>query len=197
MTKPNCRKGGFLALLALFVFSIAFQAAEGQHPTVPALCGEAKVTLGNPVYLTTSLGMVTLEPPQGWALDKARENPFYLLKSGEKYESARTLIYINIERLEVPFQRAIQSDARAFSESCQPSRIQDVDQPEILEQGCERKAQMFFCERKQGAYVDLATKISVEGLLLNIVLSADSTAEISRYRKDYDYLLKHLALVSR
>ena len=55
---------------------------------------------------------------------------------------------------------------------------------------------MFHCERKQGAYVDLATKISIRGLLLNVVLSSDSAEEISRYKKDYEFLLKHLALVN-
>lgn len=105
-------------------------------------------------------------------------------------------MYVNIERLEVPFQDAVQRDVRSFAEGCQPTTVEDAAQLDILEQGCERKTQMFLCERKQGAYVDLTTKISVGGLLLNVVLSADNRTEISRYKKDYEFLLKHLALVT-
>jgi hypothetical protein len=39
------------------------------------------------------------------------------------------------------------------------------------------------------------TKIAINGLLLNIVLSSDDEAEIARYRQDYASLLNHLALV--
>jgi len=31
--------------------------------------------------------------------------------------------------------------------------------------------------------------------LLNIVLSADSASELSCYRKDYDFVLRHLTVV--
>jgi len=55
---------------------------------------------------------------------------------------------------------------------------------------------MFLCDRKQKPYVDLATKISIGGLLVNVVLSADATAEIEKYRKDYEFLLKHLTIVN-
>jgi hypothetical protein len=196
MMSPRYWKWSFLLFLAPFVLSMTLPAAEGQGPAASTPCGKAKVHMGNPVYLTTSLGIVAVELPQGWALDATRKNPFYFLKSGERYESARTLMYINIERLDVPFQRAVETDAHTFSEGCQPSRIEDAAQPDILGQGCEKKTQMFLCERKQGAYADLGTKISVGGLLLNVVLSADNAEEISRYRKDHEFLLKHLALVT-
>jgi hypothetical protein len=55
---------------------------------------------------------------------------------------------------------------------------------------------MFFCERKQKGYVDLDTKIAIGGLLLNVVLSSDNMEEISRYKKDYEFLLKNLTLVA-
>lgn len=152
--------------------------------------------MDNPVYLITSTVIVAVEPPPGWALDATRKNPFFFFKPGEKYESARTLMYVNIEGLDGSFQSAVQKDAHTFSESCQPSRIEDEAQPEILEQGCERKTQIFRCERKQRPYIDLDTKIAVGRLLLNVVLSSDSTEEISRYKKDHEYLLKHLALVN-
>jgi hypothetical protein len=152
--------------------------------------------MDNPVYLIASNVILAVEPPAGWQLDESRKNPFFFLKPGEKYESARTLMYVNIERLDGSFRNAVQKDAHTFSESCQPSRIEDEAQPEILEQGCERKTQMFFCDRKQRPYVDLDTKVSIGGLLLNVVLSSDSAEEISRYKKDYELLLKHLALVN-
>jgi hypothetical protein len=196
MMKLRVLKRSFLFFLVAFAMLTAFSASEGQSPVASTPCGKAMITLANPMYLTISSVIVAAEPPPGWALDTTRKNPFFFLKSGEKYESARTLMYVNIERLDGPFQSAVQRDAHTFSESCQPSRIEDVVQPNILEQGCERKAQMFYCERKKGAYVDLNTKISVGGLLLNVVLSSDSTEEISRYKKDYEFLLKHLALVN-
>ena len=185
----------FLPLLALFAFSIAFRAAEGQSPAASTRCGEAKVHIDNPVYLTISGVVVAVEPPPGWALDPDRKNPFFFLKLGEKYESARTLMYVRIEQLDGPFQSALQRDEHVFTESCQPSKIEEPAQPEILEQGCEKKTQLFVCGRKQGFQVDLDTKISIHGLLLNVVLSSDSVEEISRYKKDYEFTLKHLGLV--
>jgi len=160
----------------------------------PPACGKATVRLANAVFLTTPEGIVAVDPAAGWSLDESRNNPFYFFKGGEKYESARTLIYVNVQRLEVSFQQAIRNDEQEFRQSCQPSRIEDQPQPEILEQGCERKTQIFRCNRTRGAYLDLVTKISVGGLLINVVLSADNEAEISRYQKDYNYMLIHLGL---
>lgn len=185
-----------LLLLAPAALLIALPAAEAQGSTASTPCGTAKVRMDNPVYLIISGVIVAAEPPPGWTLDPTRKNPFYFLKAGEKYETARTLMYVNIEQLNRPFQSAVQKDAQSFTESCQPSRIGETTQPDILELGCPRKTQMFFCERKQNGYVDLDTKISIHGLLLNVVLSSDSEAEISRYRKDYESLLKHLGLVA-
>jgi hypothetical protein len=170
---------------------------KAQGPAASAACGKAKVHMANPLYLTLPQVIAAIEPPQGWVLDETRKNPFYLLKAGEKYESARTLIYINIQMLDGPFQSAVENDERSFKESCKQSRIEDMEQFEILEQGCQRKTQIFRCEKPQGGWVDLATKISIDGLLLNVVLSADNMEEIARYRKDYEHLLMHLALVAR
>lgn len=192
---PRFLKRCFLIVFALFVFSMVFSIAEGQGPAASTRCGEAKVHVDNPVYLTISGVVVAVEPPPGWALDPDRENPFFFLKLGEKYESARTLMYVRIEQLDGSFQSALQRDEHAFSESCQPSKIEEPAQPEILEKGCEKKTQMFVCGRKQGIQVDLDTKISIHGLLLNVVLSSDSVEEISRYKKDYEFTLKHLGLV--
>ncbi len=189
-------KWSFLLLLAPFVLSMALPAAEGQGPAASTPCGKAKVHMENPVYLIDSTVIVAVELPPGWALDPARKNPFFFLKPGEKYESARTVMYVRIEQLEGPFQSAVQKDEHTFSQSCHPSSIEEPAQSEILEQGCEKKTQMFTCVRKQGTQVDLDTKISIHRLLLNVVLSSDNSEEIARYKKDYEYLLKHLGLVA-
>lgn len=193
---PRYWKWSFLLFLAPFVLSMTLPAAEGQGPAASTPCGKAKVHMGNPVYLIDSTVIVAVEPPPGWALDPARKNPFFFLKPGEKYESARTVMYVRIEQLDGPFQSAVQKDERSFAESCQPLRIEEPAQPEILERGCEKKTQMFFCERKQKPYVDLDTKIAIGGLLLNVVLSSDSAEEISQYKKDYEFMLKNITLVA-
>ena len=54
---------------------------------------------------------------------------------------------------------------------------------------------MFTCNGEGNSYVDLVTKIDFNGSLLNIVLSADTTADISHYRKDYDFVLQHLTMI--
>jgi hypothetical protein len=188
----------FALWVCLIVFIFAGPATRAQNSTAAstAACGKAKVSLANPEYLTTPLGIVAVEPPPTWSLDKSRKNPFYFFRHGENYENAKTLIYINVERLEVPFHRAVQNDKESFQGHCHSSRVQDVSKPELLEQGCEATTQMFFCDREQKPYVDLTTKISIGGLLVNVVLSADDTAEIEKYRKDYESLLKHLTIVN-
>ena len=150
----------------------------------------------NASFLIASPVILAAKAPPGWALYEDKKNPFFFLKPGDKYETARTVMYVRIERLDSPFQSAVEKDARTFSENCQPSRIEDVGQLEIMEKGCERKTQMFVCGRKQGPQVDLDTKIAIGGLLLNVVLSSDSAEEISRYKKDYEFLLEHLALAN-
>jgi hypothetical protein len=192
---PRRMNAVFLPVAIALLMAVPQVKAQGSAAS-PA-CGKAKVHMANPLYLTLPQVIVAIEPPQGWVLDQSRKNPFYLLKTGEKYNTARTLIYINIQRLDGPFQSAVENDESTFKESCKQSRIEDVDQLEILEQGCQRKTQIFRCEKPQGGWVDLATKISIDGLLLNVVLSADNMQEIARYRKDYEHLLKHLALAAR
>jgi len=170
--------------------------AHARNSSTSASCGKTKVHLSNPLYLTTSIGIVAVELPQGWVLDKTHKNPFFLVRSGENYEKARTLMYINIEHREVPFTIAVKNDERSFQASCRESRIQNLAGMEILERGCENKTQMFYCDKKQRADVDVATKISLGGLLVNIVLSTDNKAETARYWNDYEFLLQHLALVA-
>jgi len=152
--------------------------------------------MANPVYLILPQVILAAEPPPGWSVDKSRKNPFYLLKNGEKYETARTLMYVRIEELDGPLHLAVENDERSFKSGCPGARIEDASQFEILEQGCQRKTQIFHCEKQKGGWIDLATKVSIQGLLLNVVLSADNEEEIARYRKDYEELLKHLGLVA-
>jgi hypothetical protein len=181
----------------LILFFMPMQIAWAQKVAthdVPE-CGKAKVQLSNPQYLTTSEGIVVVEPPNGWVLDKTKKNPFYFVKQGENYDSARTLMYIHVERLEASFRSAVQNDAQSFGKGCDFVDIQDFPKTGLLEEGCESKAQMFSCHRQKNPYVDLVTKISIGGLLLNVVLSADNKSQILEYRTDYDFLLRHLTMV--
>jgi hypothetical protein len=73
--------------------------------------------------------------------------------------------------------------------------VQDLKPADLLEQGCERKTQMFSCQKKDGSYIDLVTKIAFRGSLLNVVLSADTATAISRCRNDYDFILKHITMI--
>lgn len=163
-------------------------------PGIPA-CGKTKHSLANPQYLRTSEGTVVVELPSGWSLDKTHRLPFYFLKANETYANARTLMYINVQELNWPLQEAVSKDRNDFESICHPLVVKEFSKPALLEEGCEAKMQMFSCHKQKASYVDLATKIAIDGLLLNVVLSADNAAEISRYRKDYDYVLKHLTLV--
>jgi hypothetical protein len=169
--------------------------AAAQDSAVTPACGKAKVTLDHPEYLTNAIGVVAAEPPPGWVLDKSRKQPFYFFKRGENYESARTMMYVNVERLEVPFRNAVQNDAKSFQSNCQRSTVQEEKKPELLERGCEAITQLFSCNRNLNRFVELVTKISIGGLLLNVVISGETKAEIEVYRKDYQFLLDHLTLV--
>jgi hypothetical protein len=138
---------------------------------------------------------VAVELPDGWIFDANREGVFYFLKRGEDYKSARTLMYVNVEKLEGPLDGAVQKDRQSFQKNCDQAEVKDLAKPALLEQGCESRTQLFSCQRKQSPYLDLVTKISIDGLLLNVVLSADNAKEISSYRKDYDFVLGHMTVV--
>jgi len=169
--------------------------AQNAEPHSPPACGKAKVVLANPQYLTMSAGIAAVELPEGWVLDANRNGVFYFLKRGENYNTARTLMYVNVEKLDDSLERAVQRDRQSFQKNCDTADVKDLAKPTMLEQGCESRAQLFSCQRKQNPYVDLVTKISIDGLLLNVVLSADAADEISSYKKDYDFVLKHLTVV--
>ena len=191
------RVGWHLAvLIPLCILPSSTLRAQQRNPSGVAQCGKVKIHFSNPSYLTTSAGIVVAEAPVGWILDQTKRNPFYFLRQGENYETARILMYINIEKLDVPLRRAVEKDAQSFRSICNPSEIRDLARIELLEQGCESKTQLFLCRRQDNPYVDLVTKISIGGLLLNVVLSADNTSQISQNRRDYDFLLKHLTLVN-
>jgi hypothetical protein len=196
MMKLKDSKKSFLLFLLPFALLTALSNSEGQSPAASKQCGKTEAKLENATFLIAPPVILAATAPSGWALYQDKKNPFFFLKPGDKYETARTVMYVRIERLDGPLQGAVQKDEQTFNESCQPSRIEDTAPPEILEQGCERRTQMFFCGRKKGPQVDLDTKIAIGGLLLNVVLSSDSAEEISRYKKDYEFLLKHLAVAN-
>ena len=185
-----------LTMMSMAAIALLPNLAFSQTAKPSAPCGAAKVHLEHPVYLTTSAGIFAVELPGGWHFDHARNYTYFFLKDGDTYQSARTLMYVHIEKLDVPFQKAVENDMRESRASCPEMRIEDELSPKLLETGCEQKTQKFVCTQKQNPYVDLATKISIGGLLLNVVLSADNEMEIARYRADYGVLVEHLALVT-
>ena len=190
-------RGGLFVVLRVFLifFLTPITWAQGTDARSIPECGKAKVHLANPQYLTTAGGIVAVELPDGWILDANRKGVFYFLKRGENYQSARTLMYVNVEKLEGPLEGAVHRDRQSFQKNCDATEVKDLAKPALLEQGCDSRTQLFSCQRKQNPYVDLVTKISIDGLLLNVVLSADSADEISDYRRDYDFVLGHLTVV--
>ena len=187
----------FLLLLAPLALLTPIPMAESQGSAVNNTCGKTEEKLDNAIFLIAPPVMLAVTAPPGWGLYENKKNPFFFLMPGDKYETARTVMYVRIQRLDDSLQNAIERDARTFNENCQPSKIEDVAQIEIMEKGCERKTQLFFCGRKQEPLVDMDTKIAIGDILLNVVLSSDSVEEISRYKKDYEFLLKHLALANQ
>jgi hypothetical protein len=183
-------------LIVLSILPSSTLRAQQRNPSGVAQCGKVKVEFSNPSYLTTSAGIVVAEAPVGWVLDQTKHNPFYFLRQGENYETARILMYINVEKLDVPLGRAVEKDAQSFRSTCNASEIKDLARIELLEQGCKSKTELFLCRRKENPYVDLVTKISIGGLLLNVVLSADNASQISQNRTAYEFLLKHLTLMN-
>ncbi len=187
----------FLLLLAPLALLTPIPMAESQGSVVNNTCGKTEEKLDNAIFLIAPPVMLAVTAPPGWGLYENKKNPFFFLMPGDKYETARTVMYVRIEGLDDSLQNAVERDTRTFSKGCLTSKIEDVAQIEIMEKGCERKTQLFFCGRKQGPLVDMDTKIAIGDILLNVVLSSDSVEEISRYKKDYEFLLKHLALANQ
>ncbi len=187
-----------LALSAPFLMLIsAHPVIQAQDTASNAGCGNAKVSIADPTYLILSSAVIAVELPSGWVREENKSNPFFLLRAGDRYESARTLMYINVQRLDSSFEQTVKNDERDFRQSDPSAQILDEPQLEVLEKGCPTKTQRFVYRLKQKTYVDQVTKIGINGLLLNVVLSSDSEAEIARYQKDYEFVLKHLGLVMR
>ena len=86
-------------------------------------CGKTKVNLRSPEYLAISEYLFALELPKGWGLDSTHKNPYYFILKGESYDSAKTLIYINIERLQDSFNSSISKDSNEFQTSCPSAKI--------------------------------------------------------------------------
>lgn len=195
MSAPGTR---FIASIAVLLPSAsAFSVAHSQQPATVAVCGKAEVSIADARFLTLNDAVIAIELPSGWVLEENKSNPFFLLRAGDHYESARTLMYINIQHLDGSFEQAVESDTRDFRRRDSSAQIVDEAQLEILEKGCPAKTQRFIYKDKGKQYVDQVTKIGINGLLLNVVLSSNSTAEIVRNEKDYKFLLKHIGLVMR
>jgi hypothetical protein len=184
---------GFIVIALVMLAD--YSSAQRANQNVPQ-CGAALVSIQNPSYLkTTDQGMIVVELPKGWSLDKSRPDLFYILKSGDTYESARTLMYIRVEALQVSLKQAVLNDIASFKSSCERSIIEDLKRPPLLENGCESNTQMFSCKSQKNSFIDLVTKIAFTKSLLNVVLSADKPEDIEKYRRDYDFLLQHLTMI--
>jgi hypothetical protein len=171
-------------------------AVHAQASTSSVGCGKANVSMANPTYLSAGSVILAVELPSGWLREEKKSNPFFLLRVGDRYESAPTLMYINVQRLDSSFEQAVKNDERDFRQSDPSAQILDEPAPAVLEAGCPVNTQRFVYQHEQKTYIDQVTKIGIDGLLLNVVLSSDSEAEITRYQKDYMFLLQHLALVA-
>jgi len=183
-----------ILIILLFVLTCSAAAQELEKPT--SGCGEAVVSMQNPIYLqTTNQGIIVVELPEGWNLGRTRPDLFFILKNGDTYESARTLMYIRIEQLDVSLKQAVLNDIESFKKSCDKLTIEDAKHGPLLEGGCESISQIFSCKKQNGPYVDLVTIIAFTGSLLNIVLSADKLDDIDKHRTDYDFLLQHLTMI--
>ena len=183
-----------MSLILPMVILASSWAQNPREQGVPP-CGDAKVRFPNPEYLTTKEGIIVVQLPWSWVRDKTQNWPFYFVRRGESYSNARTLMYIVVEPLEVPFERAVQNDIQSFQKRCEKLVVRDLKPADLLEQGCERKTQTFSCQKKKGSHVDLVTKIAFRGSLLNVVLTADTSTEVSRYRNDYEFILKHITMI--
>ncbi len=185
----------FAQSVAFLLPALAFPAIQAQKSSPYPVCGKTEISIAASTVLTFRNGVIAIELPSGWVRDENKNNPFFLLRAGDRYESARTLMYINVQRLDSTFEQAVKNDERDFRQSNPSVQILNEPQPEILEAGCPVKTQRFVYQREQKTYVDQVTKIGIGDLLLNVVLSSDSKAEIARYQKDYEFLLMHLGLV--
>jgi hypothetical protein len=156
-------------------------------------CGRTEVHFANPEYYTSTLGIIAIEPPKGWFHDTTQKDPFYLIRRGENHENAKTVIYVSVELLTVTFDEAVQNDAKGFRQGCEKPSVDKIRTPDLLEKGCKAATHVFTCAKKKGSHIDLDTKIAIRGILVKVVLSAETQSEIETYRSDYNYLLQHLA----
>jgi hypothetical protein len=191
--KFQVRASGLVLLLFL---TAATSLAQDSGGAVYTKDGEAILPPHPEYFLSTEEGIVVVQLPRGWVFDQTKKGlPFYFVKRGGNYSNARTFMYINVELLQVPFGQAVQNDAQSFQKNCPEAQITSQKPAQLLQQGCEVKTQMFICGRKRNPYVDLVTKVTAGSSLLNVVLSADTATEISRYRADYEFLLKHFTML--
>jgi hypothetical protein len=179
----------FLLLVAIL------PAIQAQSSAATTGCGKTKISIENATFLTSGSLVIAIQLPLGWQREEKKNNPFFLLRNGDRYETARTLMYVNVQQLDSSFEQAVKNDENDFRQRHSSMQILDEPQPEILEAGCAAETQRFIYQNARETSVEEVTKIGIGGQLINVVLSSDSEAEIARYRKDYKFLLEHLGLV--
>jgi hypothetical protein len=179
--------------IAIAALAVTSSAQTGQSPK-RTWCGDSPVNFSHPDYLQTPVGIVIVQLPQGWKVARRETGLFYFTQNDESYQAAHTLMYIHVETLETKLDQAVASDEVSFKARCSSADIKTLPPADLLEHGCARVTQTFEC-RASPRYVDLATKLAIQGLLMDVVLSADSQADIDKHRKEYDELLRHLTVL--
>lgn len=115
---------GFMVISLIILAD--FSSAQRANQNV-SQCGAALVSMKNPSYLiTTNQGIIAVELPKEWVLDKSRPDLFYILKKGGTYESARTLMYIHVEALNASLKQAVLNDIASYKSSCEKPFIEDL-----------------------------------------------------------------------
>jgi hypothetical protein len=161
----------------------------------PASCGKTAVSLPHPTYLKTAFVIVIAQAPDNWTTDTNHGDVLYFIPSGETFKAARTIMYVRPEPLADSLSDATKRDEQHFQKSCSPVEIKRSSTPPLLDEECDHVTQIYSCAQLHGSYVEKVTKIAINGVLLNVVISADSLDQISRYNAAYEYVLQHVTIV--
>src|SRR5208282_5107196 len=140
------------ATLLLLVAAVPVVPAQASTSSVG--CGKTNVSMANPTYLSSGSVILTAELPSGWLREEKKSNPFFLLRVGDRYESARTLMYINVQRLDSSFEQAVKNDEQDFRRSDPSAQILDEPAPAVLEAGCPVNTRRFVYQHEQKTYID-------------------------------------------
>ncbi|MEJ2110029.1 MAG: hypothetical protein P8Z37_08975 [Acidobacteriota bacterium] len=185
----------YLLILSSTLWSLAIPLFAQSDKAAVRATGAVAVQAEKPIYLYSDEVTIAIKLPYGWSLDSKNKYPFYFWLKGDSYESSHTYMYITVEALEVTFEQSINADVSTYKQYCSELNIENLPTTSLLQQDFENNTQIFTCNKEQEPYVDLITKINFNGSLVHVALSAETSDEIELYRKDYNFLLKHLIMI--